>query len=351
MERNLHRVVVATAARGVRHTIALLSAFPDILDFGALAPVHRLVTRPNDPRLVLMLRALIERVRPTVIHARNWGAWPDVAVARLTVRPRPRLVFSYHGVEEDGPVPLSRRLAFQGLARVTDDVLAVSGAARDLLARRFGLDPARVGVLANGVDTSRFAPSPRPESTRLVLGSAGRLHAVKRFPWVLTAAADLVAAGVDVEVRFAGDGPELELLRAEAARLGLAERTRFAGHVDDVAAFLRELDVFVLPSALEASPNALLEAMATGLACVASAVGGIPEVTDGGRAARLFEADDRAGLSAALRDLALDAAQRRALGRRARAWVEAHHGHDAMMARYLDLYLRDARSPSPEDTR
>ncbi|MCA9555864.1 MAG: glycosyltransferase, partial [Myxococcales bacterium] len=119
MERNLYRVVAATTQRGLRHEIVLLSDFEDVIDFGDLAPVTRIVTPPNDPRLILKLRAYLQQSRPDVVHARNWGAWPDVAVARLAVRPRPALVFSYHGMEKGDALSLKRKLAFQALALAT----------------------------------------------------------------------------------------------------------------------------------------------------------------------------------------------------------------------------------------
>ena len=71
MERNLFRVVKALRARGIEHSIALLSDFPDIIDFGELADVTRIVTPPNDPRLILELRAHMQAVQPTVVHART----------------------------------------------------------------------------------------------------------------------------------------------------------------------------------------------------------------------------------------------------------------------------------------
>jgi glycosyltransferase involved in cell wall biosynthesis len=346
MERNLHRVVVATRARGVRHSIALLSDFPDVIDFGEHAEVHRVLSAPNDPRLILKLRRLLARLAPTVIHARNWGAWPDVALARQLVSPRPRLVFSYHGSEEVAAVPLKRRLAFRAAAALTDELFAVSDAARALLVEGYGLPAERIAVLPNGVDTTRFAPSlePRTGAGPVTMGTVGRMHPVKNFPLLLEATARLVAEGLDVEVVLAGDGPLLAQFSGEAQRLGLGARARFLGHVEDVPAFLRTLDVFVLPSALEANPNALLEALAAGLPCVASAVGGIPEVTDQGRVALLFPAGDVATLTAHLRGLVRDLASRRRLGQEARGWIESRYGAEQMMSRYLALYLRSGRA-------
>lgn len=345
MERNLYRVVKALSARGIRHSIALLSDFPDIIDFGDLADVTRIVTPPNDPRLILKLRAHMQRVRPTVVHARNWGAWPDAAVARLGVRPRPAMVFSYHGTEDHDAIPLKRKLAFQALAAATHRMFAVSEAARDLVAREFRIRWKHIEVIPNGVDTDRFCPreGPRPEGP-LVIGASGRLHPIKNFPLILEAVARLPEALRGVRVRYAGDGPERAEIEAAAARLGLTDHLELLGHVDDVPAFLRQLDVFVLSSDNEANPNALLEALSAGLPCVSTAVGGAVEVTDHGQAAELIPARDPAAMARALEGLLRSAEARAALGARARQWILDNYGQSRMMQLYEDLYRAPRRA-------
>jgi glycosyltransferase involved in cell wall biosynthesis len=83
---------------------------------------------------------------------------------------------------------------------------------------------------------------------------------------------------------IAGDGPQRAELEAEVARLGLQDRFHFLGYVHDVPSFLHSLDAFVFPSASEGFGYALVEALACGLPCIASNVGGIPEILgeDGG---------------------------------------------------------------------
>lgn len=347
MERNLYRVVVETTQRGLRHEIVLLSDFEDVIDFGDLAPVTRIVTPPNDPRLILKLRAYLVRSRPDVVHARNWGAWPDVAVARLAVRPRPALIFSYHGMEKGDALSLKRKLAFQALALATDRVFAVSGPARDLLKAELGVR-GRVDVIPNGVDTERFTPrvEPRPPGP-LVIGAAGRLHPVKNFPLILEAVARLPEPLRGVRIRIAGDGPERGDLENRAEALGLRSQLELVGHVDDVPTFLRGLDVFVLSSDLEANPNALLEALATGLPSVGTAAGGTVEVTDHGRVARLVPPRAPDALAQALAGLLGDAEGRARLGQAARAWILERYDQSRMMDAYEALYRHpEAKGPA-----
>lgn len=346
MERNLYRVVQTLAGRGIKHSIALLSDFEDVIDFGELAEVTRVVTGPNDPRLVLKLRALMQRIQPTVVHARNWGAWPDAALARMGVWPRPAMLFSYHGAEDSDRPPLKRKLAFQALTRSSNRMFAVSAAARDLVQDNFNVGFKTIEVIPNGVDTERFHPraTPRPKGP-WVIGAAGRLHPIKNFPLILKAVARLPAPFGDVRVRYAGDGPQREELVTTARELGLEDRLELKGHVEDVPGFLRDLDVFVLSSDNEANPNALLEAMASGLPCVSCAVGGAVEVSNHGKAARLVPARDPEQMAQALTELLENAALRDTLGQQARAWVLEEYGQSTMMDRYEELYRAPRGGP------
>jgi glycosyltransferase involved in cell wall biosynthesis len=123
------------------------------------------------------------------------------------------------------------------------------------------------------------------------------------------------------------------------AALGLDRAVEFAGERQDVAALLSSSDVFVLPSRSEASPNGVLEAMASGLPIVASRVGGIPELIDTGVEGVLVEPNDPAVLADAVIDLMDRPEWARVLGRAARERAEDGHGFDRMVARFERLYL------------
>lgn len=338
MEMNLYRVVVALRARGIRHSIALLSSWPDIIDFGEHAPVIRLVSRDNDPRLILRLRDVVRELKPTVIHSRNWGAWPDVALARLTLAGRPPLVFSYHG-SETAEISPRRRLSFRAMASITDRFFAVSEASRRLLIDGFGLAGRPIDVIPNGVDAQRFRPREEARAPGpLVVGTAGRMMPVKNMPLLVRAVARLRQEGLDVVLRIAGDGPEIGRVRALCEQTGLGARAHLLGQVEDVPAFLRSLDVFALPSENEAHPNALLEGMATGLPCVATAVGGVPEVLEHGGCGRLVPPNDEEALASSLRELTMRPELRAELGGAARRQVLARYSQEAMLDAYEALY-------------
>jgi glycosyltransferase involved in cell wall biosynthesis len=135
-----------------------------------------------------------------------------------------------------------------------------------------------------------------------------------------------------------GDGP----LRAEAtairASAGLSDLAWLPGERRDVAELMRAMDVFVLPSLAEGVSNTILEAMATGLPVIATAVGGNPELVDDGRTGRVVPPDDIAAMSSAMRQLVEDADLRVTMGRAARAEIEQRFSLQAMVQAYRKVY-------------
>jgi glycosyltransferase involved in cell wall biosynthesis len=341
MELALARVAGALAAEGMRHTVVAIKGRRTAAIEPAGVEVHYMQAGDGDLLLPCRLWRLIRRLRPNVIHAHNWGAWPDIALARMaSLRPAP-LIFSFHGLPDGGQMPGRRRLAFRILARVTTRLFAVSEGSRRLLVEHVGLPACRVDVINNGVDTERFAPAPggsRAPGGRTIVGTVGSLTPVKNQSVLVRACGQLARCGMDLELRIAGAGPLAgELFRLAEAR-GLIGRLVLAGHVQDVPAFLRGLDIFALPSRTEAHPNALLEAMACALPCVAGNVHGVPEVLDHGRLGVLVDPDDASALAGAIATLAGGAETRRKLGQAARQHVCLRYGMDRMIAEYAKLY-------------
>ena len=112
MELAMGRVIGRLTGNGMRHSVACLKGDAEIAArLPAETDIHCLHSRPNEPQLPARLGRLVRRVRPTVIHARNWGAWPDMAVGRLLAWPIVPMIFSFHGFGKAGYMPLRRRLA------------------------------------------------------------------------------------------------------------------------------------------------------------------------------------------------------------------------------------------------
>jgi sugar transferase (PEP-CTERM/EpsH1 system associated) len=313
--------------------------------------IHELHWRGgNDPRLALRLARLLRHLRPDIVHTRNAEPFFYGFAGAKLARAR-ALVHSEHGRKfDDRPA----RFALQRwMSRHTDAIFAVSGQLKTDLVKHIGMPEASVEVLHNGVDLSRFnvaagagAPSPARAALRrewgvpedaLVVGSVGRLVAVKNYTLLLRAAA---ASGLDIHLVLAGEGPERAALTALAASLGIATRVHLLGHSNDVDRVLGAFDVFVLPSFSEGMSNTLLEAMAAGVPPVASDVGGNGEIVRDGVDGRLFPSDDEPALRACLEALCRDGAERARLGAAARERVLSTFDIRQMIERYERLYER-----------
>ena len=167
----------------------------------------------------------------------------------------------------------------------------------------------------------------------------GRLAAVKGVPVLFQAFADVLQAHPDATLTLIGDGPERVGLEAEAAHLGLADKVRFSGYQsqDAVAGALARADIFVLPSFAEGVPVVLMEAMATGLPVVATAVGGVSELVDHRESGLLVPPGDKQALAQALTGLLDDPALRADMGRAGRAKVTAEFDSQREAAKLAEL--------------
>lgn len=199
-------------------------------------------------------------------------------------------------------------------------------------------------VIPNGLDTTLFYPAATAVSNpRVVIGTVGNLRPVKNHAMLVRACEKLVQEGVDLELRIAGEGEEEGRLRELADSLGFTERLRLAGRVENTAEFLHGLHVFVLSSDSEQHPNALHEAMACGIPCIATRVGGVPELLDEGRCGKMIAAGDERGLVAALRELIRDTELGQRYSWAARERACSTYSLDTMLSSYANLYRRLAK--------
>ncbi len=187
-----------------------------------------------------------------------------------------------------------------------DALITVAGALRDHLVS-LGVDEARIQVLRNGVDLTRFSPVAGEQVRqrfglrgRLLL-SVGNLIELKGHHLVIEALRELH----DVSLIIIGEGPQRSALERLAERLGVAERVRFAGLVPqtELRDYYSAADVMVLASSREGWANVLLEAMACGTPVVATRVWGTPEVVAAPAAGRLLDERSAPAITAGVRAL------------------------------------------------
>jgi glycosyltransferase involved in cell wall biosynthesis len=320
-----------------------------------------MAARPRPHQLLagaFRLARLFERHGVRLVHSLLYrGNVVAAGACRLARRP-PVLLWGQHSQIDTSESRWAATAARWARPRA-DRVVAVAEAVKEALVAAGRLPRDRVTVIANGVDVERYRPADPANPAHpahpaigaelraalglhaagLVVGAAGRLAPEKGLTHLLAAAALTRARGLPIQLLLAGDGPDRAALEGQAARLGLAGHVRFLGFQPRLEAVYPAFDVFALPSLEEASPLALLEAMSCGRAVVAAAVGGVPEILDGGRCGLLVPPADPEALAAALSRLATQPALRRDLGAAARARVLAAYDLQAMVRRHQQLYL------------
>jgi sugar transferase (PEP-CTERM/EpsH1 system associated) len=222
------------------------------------------------------------------------------------------------------------------------------------LHERIHVPPAKVSQLYNGVDTKLFHPAsggrePLPCSgfapaDAFVIGTVGRMQAVKDQLTLARAFVLLLQMAPHARQRLrllmVGDGP----LRAQVADIlnqaDVSKLAWLAGERDDVPQIMRALDLFVLPSLAEGISNTILEAMASGLPVVATAVGGNSELVEEGRTGTLVPKSDPQAMAQAMLRYYTDASECQRQGREARSDAERLFSIGTMVSSYLSVYDR-----------
>lgn len=238
------------------------------------------------------------------------------------------------------------RLRFWAIRRWADVVVALTDVMR-AEALQIGILPERVKILNNGIDARayEFDASARLAAKKelglqenTVALFVGRLDPVKSLPTVIEAMK--TARQLSPRLRFVivGDGPERAALEAQAKSLGVDDVVQFAGSQKNVALYLRAADLFVLPSFTEGISNALLEAMASGVACLATPVGGNNEVLEQGKYGVMVPVADVPAWADALIDYSNDEAKRKAVGQKGRERIMNTYDFRVVGAQYEQLY-------------
>lgn len=305
--------------------------------------------RPGqDLRAFLRLVRLLRRLRPAIVHSRNWAAFDAVPAARLAGVPL--IVHGEHGRDIADPEGRNRRrnLIRRVLAPLVTRFVTVSIDLRRWLVEDVRLPAGKVTTIHNGVDARRFGHVDRRRARdllglgadALVVGTVGRLDPVKDQAGLVRAFAGARAAHPDSVLVIVGEGPCRAQLADLVGSLGLGAQVRLLGERKDIPEVLAAMDLFVLPSIAEGMSNTVLEAMASALPVVATRVGGSPEMIEDGVNGRLVPRQDPEALRVAIADYLGDAHLRSLHGKASQERVLAHFTLETMCGAYTDLYRR-----------
>jgi glycosyltransferase involved in cell wall biosynthesis len=236
--------------------------------------------------------------------------------------------------------------------RMVDAIVVNSNAVRNELIQQDNVPSSLIHLCYNSLDTEHFHSRRPPRipalaGASLVIGSTAMFRPEKGLANLVEAFAETCRDRPDHRLLLVGDGPLREDLEALANRLGIGSQCHFPGAHPDVAEWLRQMDIFVLPSLSEALSNSLLEAMSCGCTVVASRTGGNPELvrqTPAGETGLLFETAQTASLAAQLRRLIEDPALRSSLSAAAQSFVQSTFTPDQTIRNFQQLYLNLLRA-------
>jgi glycosyltransferase involved in cell wall biosynthesis len=291
-----------------------------------------------DWQAVLAIRSIIERHKIDVIHCH--GIKPDLYAFLAARQYNIPLVSTCHLWTFDSKKAWLVSALERCILHAIDRVVVVSDHIIPQL-RRFGV---RAQVIYNGIDLEPFY-KPASDfkmkmnwSGRPVVGAIARLAPQKGLQYLLRAVPEVLRESPKALFVIVGDGPERQALEAEAKCLGIQDSVSFLGVREDIPELLSSMDVLAMPSLDEGLPMALLEAMASGKAVVATGVGGIPRVIQNRVNGIIVSPGDVYGLAANLRNLLKHGEFRLVLGQKARATVESQFSAATMAKRYLEVY-------------
>ena len=340
IERGHHVGIVSGNLTGGARADVMLAEIAPRLSLG----LHRLPIRrephPADIAAATNHLRLIRRLKPHILHGH--GAKSGIffrlkSASRTAIR-----VYTPHGGSLHYPPESFKGAFYARLERAfinrTELFLFESKFARDTYARFVGEPTAMVRCVFNGVSSSEFDPVVVDnDATDLLF--IGQFLQIKGTDILLNAIARLHASGRPVTLTLAGDGQEINALKAQIQRLDLTNSVRFLGFVNPRFAFTKGR-VLVVPSRGDSMPYVVIEAAAAGIPTIAANVGGIPEIF-GPYSSALFSPNSADAIAEAVGKTLddLDAARGRA--RLLRERISEHFSQDAMVDGIIAAY-RDA---------
>jgi sugar transferase (PEP-CTERM/EpsH1 system associated) len=338
-----------------RHAIVSLTDYTDFrqrirrTDVPVLA-LHK--SEGHDLGVYWRFWRILLKLRPTILHTRNLPTL-EFAVLAALARVRGR-VHGEHGrdvYDLDGLSAKYRML--RRLAKpFVHQYITVSDELAHWLTTTISIPSSQVLHIYNGVDVQRFTPriggrgslGPPGFATpnSFIIGTVGRMQTVKNQMLLVSAFVRLLAIQPifrdRVRLVVVGDGP----LREECLRIlhegGAANLAWLPGERDDIPEILRFLDLFVLPSLAEGISNTILEAMASGVAVVATRVGGNPELVRVEETGVLVPPEDPEALASALFSCVANPERVRSMGSAGRKRVESQFSVKVMVEKYLGVY-------------
>jgi glycosyltransferase involved in cell wall biosynthesis len=294
-------------------------------------------------------RAISER-GIEVVHAHQYTPFFYSALAKPLCGFRPRVILTEHGRHyPDRVSPVRRAVNRLVLDRLADAVTACCRFSAQGLTKTDGFAGARIEVIENGIEVERYGPPADKalakedvglDADRRFLIHVARHHPVKDQKTLIRGFAVAAPQLPGVDLLMVGDGPLRPELEALSAALDVVDRVKFLGIRTDIPDLMRAADAFALTSLSEAASLTLLEAMASGLPAIVTAVGGNPEIVRHEQEGLLFARGDVAGCAEAIGRLFRDPDLAVRLGEAGCARALERYQLDRTVEAYFELYRR-----------
>lgn len=324
----------------------------------------RIIFLNKDPGMDIKIYPQITRIlmteKPDVIHTRNWTTLMEGVIPSLAARV-PGRVHSFDGLNVDnlGEEPARRIWAQRLLMKSVEKLVARSEAMRTSMCEQLKLDPARIQLIADGIDLERYdRPVDRNairarfgiSPTDQVVGIVARLDPVKDHRTLFRAVATLAPSLPNLKVMVVGGGPLEAELRAEVAQSPVANHILFTGPQLDVPSLYHAMDLYTQPSLYEGVSGSILEAMSARLPVVSTAVGGTVDIVLEGQNGHLVAAGDDAALARRIYELLQDREKAHAMGEQGRRLVEEKYSLAQVLELYARVYRDACQWPRPAAT-
>lgn len=289
---------------------------------------------------LLKLKAYLGAANADILHVHNpfeyyiYGALAArIAGGTKTVNTiHATMMFDHPGFGRKG------RAQFRVAAALTHGLVSVCAASDAYLRNRFFLPGKKLFVVDNGIDMAAYLAVPdRAPRDEIVFGSAGRMSPEKNHRVLIEAFALVRGKCSNVRLRLLGGGSLEERLKQQVHDLGLEDAVEFCGFSSDVPGFLSSLDIFILSSNFEALPLCLMEAIASGLPVISTAVGGAPSIVNNTESGWLCEPNNAVAMRLAM-EQAITAPDLRKRTKRARELVAELYSSERMAADYERVY-------------
>lgn len=306
------------------HEILLLTQGGEQVESFRAAGISTLTVRFN----FFSFRKLIQLIRefePDLVHVHNLRS---LTMAQRICEPLdlPHVVTVHHL-----PAAIQETLEHPLLVRV----IVVNEVIRESLVNTQGLSKELIRVLRHGINLDRFQPEEPPLSRSPeqipVVGAIGRLSLLKGYRYFIEAARKVLDRGLEAHFLIVGDGDQESSLRALVRKLGIQKQLTFCPPLPDLAELMNNFDILVVPTQRGGLGLTALEAMAMGRPVIANSVGEILHLVRDGETGLLVKNSDPDAIAAHIVDLLEHPEKARALGERARSYVQENFSLPALV--------------------